>query len=395
MARVQRRGRLTDDRIEALGPGVHRDGLLPGFLLRSGRRRKTFELRIERRGRKKVFRTLGHWPQMRADEARSAAYDILSRYERKETLVQPRPGEATIATIWPLYKQRLVDRGVSPQTLDGYKFAYQRLSQDIRSTPLRELAADPTIMEHEVARIREERRNSKRGGMAAATQSARFVSAIFSFARKRDPSLSGNPVSAVSTVDPRRHDLRVLAASDLPVWWQAVQAIPREHHQEAHLFALLSGLRRETLVTLEWKHLDLKRRCIRIVKPKGGQERSYDLILSRAMIRSLWRARRVSRRLFPAHAERWIFAGSLGHIRGDALTKDGLSAANHDLRRSYASLGRAAGVPKDSIRRLLNHSGGDITDHYIRERPLYPLRTFSGEGRSLCNVGSLTARRVD
>jgi integrase len=404
MARAARRGRLTDALVEKLTPrpdgreAIVRDGIVPGFLIRCGRRKKSFEVRIERKDRPKVFETLGHWPTMNADEARAAAHDILARFERREPITQPRHGhgEMTIAIAWPLYRARLIDDGASPRTLEAYRFAYNRLSEDIRHTPLRELAANPILMADEVARIRqdpERLKRSRRGGQAAAAQSARFVSSLFTFARKRDPCLSGNPVSAVSTVDPKRHDLRVLAAPDLPAWWQAVQNIPRERHREAHLFALLSGLRRETLVSLEWKYLDLKRRCIRILNPKGGPSRSFDLIVSRAMIRCLWRARRVGRRLYPAHAQRWVFAGPKGHIRGDTLTKDGLSAANHDLRRTYASLGRAAGVPRDSIKRLLNHSTTDITDHYIRDTALGRLHAVEQETISAHIVKALGSRR--
>jgi hypothetical protein len=111
----------------------------------------------------------------------------------------------------------------------------------------------------------------------------------------------------------------------------------------------------------------LKSRCIRIPAPKGGEERAFDLILSRPMLRVLWRARNASRRDHAANAKTWVFAGEKGHIRGDHLTKLGV-ASNHALRRAYASEGRAAGLPKDSIRRFLNHSGGDITDHDIRDR---------------------------
>jgi integrase len=390
MARVVRRGRLNDSYVERLTkPGFYRDGVLPGFGVRIGRRGRSFELRIERRGRAKVFQTLGAWPSMKTEEARAAAHDILASYERKEPIKEPRYGEMTIALAWPLYRARLLDNGASPSTLEGYKFACARLSDDVKHRSLRDLAADPVIMANEIDDIRKRLRNSRRGGQAAATHSARFVSALFSFAQKRDPSLTGNPVSAVSTVDPRRHDLRVLAASDLPAWWQVLQNIRREHHREAHLFALLSGLRRETLVTLEWKHLDLKRRCIRIVKPKGGEHRAFDLILSRAMVRCLWRARQVGRRLFPTNVQRWVFAGPMGHIRGDTLTKDGLSAANHDLRRTYASLGRAAGVPKDSIGRLLNHKGGDVTDHYISNSALGRLHATEQETISCALVRSL------
>jgi integrase len=255
-----------------------------------------------------------------------------------------------------------------------------------------ELGVDPTIMEGEIARIRKLLRNKPRGGQAMATAVARFVSTVFNFAKRRNPLLPGNPVSAVSTVDPRRKDLPILRAEDLPAWWAAVQEIPREHHREAHLFALLSGLRRNTLVALEWKHLDVKRRTIRIVKPKYGEERAFDLLLSRAMLRCLWRARRVGRRLFPKHAERWVFAGPVGHVRGDSLTRDGV-LANHALRRTYATIGRAAGVPKDSIRRLLNHSGGDVTDHYIRDSGLGRLHAAEQESISGAIVKAMSAPR--
>ena len=73
-----------------------------------------------------------------------------------------------------------------------------------------------------------------------------------------------------------------------------------------------------------------------------------------------------------------VLLGPVGHIRGDNLTRDGV-LANHALRRAYATIGRAAGVPKDSIRRLLNHSGGDVTDHYIRDSGLGRLQAAEQE----------------
>ena len=92
------------------------------------------------------------------------------------------------------------------------------------------------------------------------------------------------------------------------------------------------------------------------------------------------------------HAETWVFAGPNGHIRGDHLPKLGV-AANHALRRAYASEGRAAGVPKDSIRRFLNHSGGDITDHYIRDSALGQLQLAAQETTSAHIVKALGSQR--
>ena len=89
-------------------------------------------------------------------------------------------------------------------------------------------------------------------------------------------------------------------------------------------------------------------------------------------------ARNASRRIHAENAKTWVFAHPLGHIRGDHLTKLGV-ASNHALRRAYASEGRASGVPKDSIRRFLNHSGGDITEHYIRDSALGELQLAEQE----------------
>jgi len=338
MARA-RLGKLTDSYVKSLQPKpggrerIVRDGAVPGFLVRVGPRKRSFELRIEQRPR--VTRQLGHWPNMRADEARRVAQDFWEKHQRGEPLDEgPEKGEENIASTWPLFKARLVDDGKSQRTIEGYQDLFNRLSDDVKGRPLRELGSDPTIMEAEVARIRRVLRNKPRGGRAASTGAARFVSTLFNFAKRRNPLLPGNPVSAVSTVDPKRRDLPILHVEDLPAWWKAVREIPREQHREAHLFALLSGLRRNTLVDLEWKHVDLKRRCIRIVKPKFGEERAFDLILSRAMIRCLWRARQIGRRLFQENAERWIFPGPAGHIRGDNLTKDGV-LANHAVNRRW------------------------------------------------------------
>jgi integrase len=392
-----RLGKLTDSYIDSLKPKpngrerIVRDGGVPGLLVRVGRRKRTFELRIEKRPR--LTRQLGHWPDVRAGEARRLAEDIWEKHRLGEPLEGgTKKGEETIASTWPLFKARLADDGKSKRTIEGYQDLFNRLSDEVKKRPLRELGVDPTIMEAEVARIRRVLRNRPRGGRATATAAARFVSTMFNFARRRNPLLPGDPVSAVSTVDQKRHDLPILKAEDLSAWWKAVQKIPREQHHEAHLFALLSGLRRNTLVELEWKHLDVKRRCMRIVKPKFGEDRAFDLILSRAMLRCLWRARQVGRRLFPKHAERWVLAGPAGHVRGDNLTKDGV-LANHALRRTYATLGRAAGVPKDSIRRLLNHSGGDVTDHYIRDTGLGRLHAAEQETISAAIVRAMGSPR--
>ena len=380
---------LADTTIQGLKPranGVERivrDGSVPGLLLRVGKHKRTWYMRVEKKP--PVWKRpvpLGTWPQLKADDAREQARALWKRHEAGLPPEDVQPEQPTIETLWPLFEQWLTDEGRSKRTRESYEDARNQLAESVRNKPLTELAEAPRIMREEQARIRKKLANSRLGGTAMATAVSRFASALSNWAVKHDyVNLNGNPVAAAKLTDPKRRDLPVLGPEELPVWWAAVQSLKREQHREAHLFTLLSGLRRESVVKLEWRHLDLKRRCIRIEKPKGGEVRGFDLILSRAMIRCLWRARNIGRRLFRDASEKWVFPGrtksSDHHIRGDALTKDGLlnvkneSAANHALRRTYATIARGAGVPKEMITTLLNHSGGsDVTEHYIHDTRL-------------------------
>jgi integrase len=376
---------LDDAAVALLTPSAAgcRNFGVPGLLLRTGARRKSWELRIERGPKADhVRRALGEFPAVTVAQAKATAEAMWARYEAHEPVDGVPKDKASIKSTWPLFRQRLEDDHKSPLTITAYESRMKRLSEATLQRPLRELARDPTIMEAEVAAIKKRLDNKPRKGHAAASQTARFVSVLFKFARNRDPDLLGNPVSAVATKDVEQDDLPILHYADMAAWMKAVRKLPNAIEQEALLFTLLSGLRRNSLVELKWADLRkpiLKSRALRIPTPKGGKDRSFDLVLSRPMLRCLWRARRASRMLFPEHAETYVFAGTVkGHVSGNHLTKLGV-ASNHALRRSYASEARAAGVPFDSVGRLLNHKAGGVTAHYIRGSALGALQLAEQE----------------
>ena len=102
-------GKLTDTYVESLKTKpngrerIVRDGGVPGFLVRVGLRKRTFELRIEQRP--KITRQLGHWPDVRAGEARRAAEDIWAKHKLGEPLDGgAKKGGETIASTWPFLK---------------------------------------------------------------------------------------------------------------------------------------------------------------------------------------------------------------------------------------------------------------------------------------------------
>jgi integrase len=387
------RGKLTDRFIEALafpkqGETIIRDGAIPGLMIRVGKKKKSWELRIEKQPR--VNKNLGDFLVVKEAEARAKALDICARHSRGEAIEGPKRDQVTIANAWPVHREALqrrvqVDR--SQRTVEGYDHAFNRLSERIKHTPLRDLGADPMMMLNEIERIRDTR------GESAAKATARFVRALFRFWQKRDPTLVGTPVSAVDTTITKRDDLPVLSAVQLPGWWKEVQALPNPIRREAHLFCLLSGLRRNTLLKLEWEYLDVKNRVIRIPTPKGGRKRTFDLILTKPMLRCLWRARQAGRMLYPEQAQRWVFPSgrtNSGHVEG--LEKDPISATNHALRRTYATLAAEADVDHDTIGRLLNHGGTSITSHYIRTSALGRLLPAAQETISAHIMESLGAR---
>jgi hypothetical protein len=85
-----RHGRLTDSFIEGLSPHeggrerIVRDGAVPGFLIRVGLRKRTFELRIEKPPQITV--PVGHWPGLSAVDARRKAEDLWDKHRKGEPL---------------------------------------------------------------------------------------------------------------------------------------------------------------------------------------------------------------------------------------------------------------------------------------------------------------------
>src|SRR5256885_1538280 len=74
------------------------------------------------------------------------------------------------------------------------------------------------------------------------------------------------------------------------------------------------------------------------------------------------------------HADTWVFASAVGHVRGDSLTRHGV-LANHALRRAYATAATNAGVDEDTVGKLLNHGGPSVTARH--NKTSYPRRKLA------------------
>jgi integrase len=143
--------------------------------------------------------------------------------------------------------------------------------------------------------------------------------------------------------------------------------------REFHLFTLFSGSRPTALKKIRLEHVDLRQRIIHIPRPKGGEEKAFDIPLSRPMIRSIIRAIRWGRIMYSVQAKSWLFPADSepGHLVEHQEERNILSKWGNDLRQSYRTLAQAAAVSELDIHLLMNHSLPGVNAGYItRDRLL-------------------------
>jgi len=374
---------LNDKMILRLDPAdkgqyVVQDTDLAGFFLVVGARKKTFTVRGEywkggKRLTKKV--ALGSAEDVSTRDARVLAKAMLAKIATGEFAEDPKnpappSADITLREAWARYKTAHLERKErSAGTIAGYTDHVERLLSDWLDRPLRELGDDPRLVtqRHDDLTVS--------SGPYAANGCMRTLRAIYNHARRSVRGLPPeNPVIAVDWNKEKRRDV-AMGSPDIAHWMAQAGRLRNPVRREFHLFTLLSGSRPTALKTAKVPDLDFRDRVLRITKPKGGEEKAFDIPLSRQMIRCLVRAMRVSRMLHPEAAETWIFAADSeeGHIvehKEDRETV--LSKWGNDLRHTYRTLGQAAGLSGVDMHLLMNHSvkGVNVNEGYITRSKL-------------------------
>jgi integrase len=158
-----------------------------------------------------------------------------------------------------------------------------------------------------------------------------------------------------------------MGAVDLLSWFEELRVFENLIRREFHLLLLLSGSRPTALKQARLEHIDIRARILHIPRPKGGNERAFDIPLSHAMIRCIIRAIRVGRMLYPDQAEVWLFPADSesGHIEEHKEDRTELSKWGNDLRQSYRTIAQSVKISKLDIHLLMNHSVPGVNEGYI------------------------------
>lgn len=375
----------------ASGQYVERDDKLPGFFVVVGKTRKTFTVQVDGRKpdgtRTSRREKIGTFPEMSASAARERARAVQIELGRRKPKAEP--DAYTLRRGWDAYRElmaRKVEAGEkSAATLANYDRAFRHV-EDWAEKPLAEISASTEMVQRRFRDITDGRVTGEnlRGGKGTANLVAVFLGVVYRYVQdsglQRDlpDFVPSRAVRHEMHTLPRRR--RALSAKDLPAW-NAQRLALSPVRREFHLLNLLTGSRQEQLRTLLWSDVDFDAGTVHFPKPKGGTSRAYTIPMSTAMRDCLMRARDAGRMLNERAARTYVFPAEPRKSRGrkdgappslhmveHKEERDRLSHWGSDLRRTYKTLGKEAGVPEFLLDLFQNHAQGGVSRGYnIRE----------------------------
>jgi len=387
------------------------DTQIPGFCLRVGKTRKTYTLQRDfRRDGKRVTarRALGiaavapgkRAPTMTVDEARRAALDLIAKLshgvdpkeeKRKrdaEAKIEKERG-ITLGEAAELYKASNAKgkkgRPRAPKTQDRYAQFFTAgylavwMDRPLRSITRQEVYDRHRALTKEVAAgkyagAKKGRKVPERqDGRTTADDVFRWFRAVYNRAMRADETLPVNPCINVEWWNVKA-ERTAIPSTKLATWYEGVRAIPNPVRRDYLLFVLFSGLRRESAATMRWTDVDWTRKVLHIPRPKGGEDRAFDLPLSDYLI-VLLEGRRdenptlAAQQVIAADALEWVWPAysATGHIAEPREKIAGVPFTIHDLRRSFVTVAESLDISPYVIGALVNHRqpGGSMTAAHV------------------------------
>lgn len=196
--------------------------------------------------------------------------------------------------------------------------------------------------------------------------------------------LSLNPAERVKPPPPRQREMRTLSATEVRILIDIAQD---SYYFPVILVGIGTGLRRNELLALRWRDVDLDMLCLSVnqtlykgngrvefkepktkysrrrvsLPPKLGLYLRQYREERRALYRQLGTEPSLDDLVFTNADGGPIDPSVLSHNFGRIVKKAGLNVRFHDLRHSYASLLLAAGVHPKIVSEALGHSTVGIT----------------------------------
>ncbi len=348
------------------------DSELLCFGVRISHSRKTYLVQT-RVGGKSVRVTIGRHGPFTADQARIQAKKVLADMARG---INPNQFKKDCAakgvTLQEAFETYIASRKLSETTLRDYHKALRIGFPDWVDKPL--LALTRTLIEARFHALSEK-------SPAQANQMFRFLRALLNFAKEKYATQEGEPLFPSNPCDrltalkvwhaiPKR--TRYLEPHQIKPWFEALD---RLEHDTDHtikdycIFVLLTGCREQEAAQLKWADVDLRSGTVSFLQTKNHKKHMLPL--------GSWLKALLLKRHAEAGSSEYVFPANnkFGHLKNHAKSikriceLSGVEFTLHDLRRTFATvvnhqLSRSFSLY--TIKRLLNHSDGDVTAGYIQ-----------------------------
>jgi integrase len=398
--------KLTKRRIDEFKPGKNRlvlwDSDVAGFGLRvspSGER--SYVLKYRYRGAQRWFTIGRHGSPWTVDGARKEARRLLGEVAKGNDPAAGKGADRQALTITQLCDLYLAE-GVSHKKHRGRIERHikpllgRRRVDAVNRGDIERLIADvangKTAQQQPKARGRG---SLARGGLGVAGQCATLVGTLLAFAVQRGMR-TDNPARGLKKPPIRKLE-RFL--SEVEIGRLAV-ALDDYLKEGGNLFAvaaikllLLSGARRNEILSLEWRDVDLERQHLRL---RDSKTREKVVLLSAPAVALLQALPRVE-------GNPHVIVGSAGSgylkglskIWGNMRARAALDGVRlHDLRHSFASIGAGASLGLPIIGKLLGHTQPATTARYAHLAPDPVRRAAETIGATIAAAMGGTASNV-
>lgn len=332
---------LTDLTIPKLRPGVHMDDRTPDFGIRVGKKRRTW-IAIVGRGRVKT--TLGHYPDLKLSDARTAAKKILAGD------VEPRGVKKTFLEARDEFLARhYADKG------EGTKYQVSRsLKRHFTALERMQLA---DIEDRDISRALDKLAHTPSEQLHAF----RYLRTFFRWCvRPPRRYLKHSPMEGYEAPGKDRRKSRILSDEEIKAVWYACT----ERSDAAVRLILLWGTRRQETCVLEQSWAFQGVITIPGEHTKNGRDHTIPINpLAEHVLPTTNHAH-----YFPGRwGEGHITPRGLSMVVEDVKKRSGTEGwTPHDLRRTFRSLAARVGVSRDMAEMLMNHAPKVLDDIYDR-----------------------------
>jgi integrase len=277
-------------------------------------------------------------------------------HDGKDPQVKRRAARERADTLATMLEAYILAKRVKDTTAEKYRAQMRRNLSDWMDKPIGEISPQMARLRYEA--ILKRSIAEANGTMRALRAVCRRAIKVLPDREDGTPMLKAVPTVSLAgewkTLDRKTSRLD---PHELRPWWHAVEGLYSGDSRHALQALLLTGLRVNELLCLQWEDVDLARQQLTVLESKTGKfEKFIGPELRRRMAE--WRVAGCNGRIFHVDDLR----GALDQV----VKLGGKRVTPHDLRRTFLTFGERAGAPLVTLKMLVNHSTrGDVTSGYI------------------------------